>query len=375
MRIEHTIFYECIKDISDHRATHLNKHLLLEVILISLLATLAGAESFNDIELFGKTKEGWLRTFLKLPNGIPSHDTFNRILSRIKPEELNDSLIKLTQALSESLNKHVPIDGKSLRRSFDCATQPNFLHSVSAWSSENNFVLGQIRTEAKSNEITAIPKLISMLDLRGSTVTIDAIGCQREIVQNIVKSEADYVIALKGNQKSTFEQAQSHFDTLDTTESHGLVFTQHYKKEKNRDRIETREVCSIDVSNMECFNSWLEIKSITRVISTREIKAKETTKTRYYISSLPADAEHIGLAVRLHWGIENKLHWVLDVNFKEDYARNRKDHSAENMAILRRIALNLINKDADTKISKRGKRLKASWDIDYLLKLFMSKIL
>jgi predicted transposase YbfD/YdcC len=241
---------------------------------------------------------------------------------------------------------------------------------VSAWSSENELVLGQIRTAAKSNEITAIPQLIAMLDLEDAIVTIDAMGCQKEIAQSILNAGADYVLALKGNQGNTFESAKSIFEWEEKNGFRGVFYTQYETMDKDHGRIETRKAYSIDVTGMEEFKEWPGLESVTKIVSIREIIGRGTTEEiRYYLSSLPADAEKIGPAVRSHWGIENSLHWILDVNFREDHARNRKDHSAENMAILRHMALNLIRKERSSKTSFRGKRLKASWSDDYLLDL------
>ena len=250
------------------------------------------------------------------------------------------------------------------------ASQTSALHMVSAWSVENELVLGQIRTAAKSNEITAIPLLIAMLDLEGAIVTIDAMGCQKDIAQSIQNAGADYVLALKGNQGNTLESAKFIFEWEEKNGFHGVFYTQYETMDKDHGRIETRKAYSIDVTGMEEFKEWPGLESVTKIISIREIIGQGTTEEiRYYLSSLPADAEKIGPAVRSHWGIENSLHWILDVNFQEDRARNRKDHSAENMAILRHMVLNLIKKERSSKTSVRGKRLKASWSDDYLLTL------
>jgi predicted transposase YbfD/YdcC len=332
---------------------------------------MGGAESFNDIELFGRSKEAWLRTFLDLPNGIPSHDTFNRVFSILSPEEFSKCFIAWSQSLGKRIQGVVAIDGKTLRRSFNSASKRTALHVVSAWSTQNELVLGQIRTEAKSNEITAIPKLLELLDIEGCIVTIDAMGCQKEIAQKVLDEKADYVLGLKGNQGNTLDAVRYLFDYEQKEQFRGVFHTEYETLEKDHGRIERREVCSIGrLSEFEEFKEWPGLKSVTRVISTREIIGKEaTTECRYYLSSLEAKADEIGPAIRAHWGIENSLHWVLDVHFREDYARNRKDHSAENMATLRHMAVNLVKKETSSKTSFRGKRLKASWNDDYLLKL------
>ena len=368
MQIGTTSIHEYFQDISDPRVKNRSRHLFIEVIVVALLATIAGAESFNDIELFAKSKEAWLHTFLILPGGIPSHDTFNRIFSLIAPEEFTKCFVAWSKALAQKIEGVVAIDGKTLRRSFDSASQTSALHMVSAWSSENELVLGQIRTDTKSNEITAIPQLIAMLDLKGSTATIDAMGCQKKIAQSILDAGAEYVLNLKGNQGNTLENVKSIFKSGEKDGFRG--FTQYETKEKGHGRIETRKAYSTDVNGMEEFKEWPGLESVTMIVSTREIIGKETTvDTRYYLSSLPADAEEIAKAARSHWGIENSLHWILDVTFHEDYARNRVGNSAENMAILRHIAINLVKKERSSKTSLRGKRLKASWSNDYLIDL------
>ena len=371
MQTETTSIHKYFQDICDPRVTNRSRHSLMDILVIALLATLCGAEGFNDIESFAKSKEPWLRTFLELPNGIPSHDTFNRVFSLISPEEFSKCFIAWTQAMAQKVEGVVAIDGKTLRSSFDSVSQTAALHMVSAWSSENELVLGQIRTDAKSNEITAIPQLIAMLDLEGSIVTIDAMGCQKGIAKSILNAGADYILALKGNQGNTLENAQYIFEWEKKNDFRGIS-SMYETINKDHGRIETREIYSIDVTNMEEFSEWMGLKSITVVVSTREIMGQGTItkETRYYLSSLSADAEKIGAAVRAHWGIENSLHWILDVTFREDYARNRKGHSAENMATLRRMAINLLKKERSSKVSIRGKRLKASWNNDYLVKLF-----
>jgi predicted transposase YbfD/YdcC len=365
-----TSIHKYFQDIFDPRVKNRSSHLFMDILVIALLAILAGAESFNDIELFAESTEAWLRTFLELSGGIPSHDTFNRIFSLILPEEFSKCFIAWTQALAQKIEGVVAIDGKTLRGSFDSASKTSALHMVSAWSSENELVLGQIRTSAKSNEITAIPELIAILDLEGSTVTIDAMGCQKKIAQSIMNAGADYILNLKRNQENTLESVKYLFEWEETNNFGGVFCTQYETLDKDHGRIETRKVYSIDVNDMEEFKEWPGLESVTKLVSIREIVGKTSTEeVRYYLSSLPADAEKIGTAVRLHWGIENSLHWILDVNFGEDYARNRKGHSAENMAILRHMAVNLIKKERSSKRSFRGKRLKASWSNDYLINL------
>ena len=371
MSLANTSIHEYFKDLPDPRKDCRTRHLLMDILSIALCAMVGGAETFNDIALFARSKEEWLRGFLPLPHGIPSHDTFNRVFSMLSPEAFNKCFIAWTQALAKKLQGVVAIDGKTLRRSFGSASKATALHVVSLWSAENELVMGQIRTAAKSNEITAIPRLLEMPDIEGCTVTIDAMGCQKEIAKKVLERGADYVFGLKGNQENMFDAVKYLFEWEEKDNYRGVLHTRHETTEKDHGRFEKREVYAIgNPEGIDGFAEWPGLKSVTMVVSTREIMGqKATTERRYYLSSLEADAETIGHAIREHWGIENKLHWVLDVNFREDYARNRKDHSAENMAMMRHMVLNLIRRETSSKTSLRGKRLKASWNDDYILHL------
>ena len=366
-----TSIHEYFSELPDPRAEPRTRHLLIDILTISLLAIVGGAEGFNDIELFGRMKEEWLRGFLELPNGIPSHDTINRVFSMLSPEAFNKCFIAWTQALAKKLKGVVAIDGKTLRRSFGSTSKTTALHVVSLWSAENDLVMGQIRTATKSNEITAIPKLLEMLDITGCTVTIDAMGCQKEIARKVLDRGANYVFGLKGNQENTFDAVKYLFDWEEKNGYSGVFHRGYETIEKDHGRIEKRTVHTIsNLDGIEGFEKWPGLRSLAMVISTREIMGQSpTTERRYYLSSLEGNAETMSMAIRSHWGIENKLHWVLDMNFREDYARNRTDHSAENMAILRHMALNLLKKENSSKTSLRGKRLKASWSDDYILTL------
>jgi len=359
-------------ELSDPRVIGRTQHSLLDILTIALCAVIGGAEDFNDIELFAKCKETFFRSFLELSNGIPSHDTINRVISMLSPEEFSKCLIEWTKTLSENLRGVAAIDGKTLRRSYQDASKKNPLHIVSAWSSSNGIVMGQVETEEKSNEIVAIPRLLSLLDIDGCIVTIDAMGCQTDIAQNILESGGDYVLALKGNQKNSLDSVQYLFDWERKNSFSGVSHTEDFSIEKDHGRLESRQVFSIgDLENVEGLNldKWPALQSVTMVESTREINGSSTIERRYYISSLTADASMIGSSVRAHWGIENSLHWVLDIVFREDYARNRKDHSSANMAAMRHLALNMIKQDKTSKGSIKGKRKKAGWDNNYLLKL------
>ena len=372
MAYQETSVSQCFKELTDPRVIGRSQHYLSDILTIVLCAVISGADGFNDIEMFGRCKESFFRTFLELPNGIPSHDTINRVMSMLSPDDFSKCFMEWVKSLSKRISGIVAIDGKTLRSSFHDAESRDCLHMVSAWSVENGLVLGQVRTNEKSNEITAIPILLSLLDIEGCVVTIDAMGCQTEIAQKILDGGGNYMLALKGNQGNSHEAVEQLFKWEKKNNFSGVTYSQFSEVEKDHGRIETRSVFSIgkleEIDGLG-LEKWPELKSVTLVESMREIKGKLTVESRYYLSSLAADAEYIGKTIRGHWGIENSLHWVLDVVFNEDKARNRKDHSATNMTIIRHMAVNLVKGDKSSKASIRGRRLKAGWDDNYLLKL------
>ena len=352
-------------ELTDPRVDRTKAHMLEDILFIAIASVICGAESWNDMENFGKAKEGWLRTFLRLPEGIPSHDTFNRVFSALNPEELESSFLSWTRSVAELTdNEVVSIDGKSMRGTREHGSK-SIVHMVSAWASANHIVLGQLKVDEKSNEITAIPKLLDLLVVKGCIVTIDAMGCQKDIVSAIVEKEANYLIAVKGNQGSLQEQVKDSFRFLpavsvseDTDCGHG--------------RVETRR-CSVisDLSLIEHREEWKNLSSLIKIETERYDKCRQATlkETRLYISSLEADADLINRSVRSHWGVENSLHWVLDVAFNEDHSRKRAGNAAQNFSLINRIALNLLKNEKSAKVGVRGKRLKAGWDNDYLLKI------
>jgi predicted transposase YbfD/YdcC len=378
-----------------------SRHMLLDIIVISICAVICGADNWSAIEEFGKTKEDWLRTFLELPHGIPSADTFRRVFSRIDPEQLEEGFRSFVTALRDLANagvadsgdaegKQISLDGKCLRHSYDIENGISAIHMVSAWARENGLVLGQVKVDEKSNEITAIPKLLELLDLEGNTVTIDAMGCQRDIARQIVEGGGEYVLSVKGNQESLHDDVISLFESAEETSYEDVSHSDHESLEKDHGRIETRHVTVITqpdyidylrydrrVNGSIRGEKWLGLSSIVRVESTRLVKEKgiekEEHQTRYYISSLNRDAENLGELlgryIRGHWGIENSLHWVLDMAFGEDDSRLRIGHGAQNFSILRRLALNLLKADTSVKAGIKTKRLKAGWNNQYLLKI------
>jgi predicted transposase YbfD/YdcC len=366
-----TSINQCFQELTDPRVIGRSQYYLSDILTIVLCAVISGAEGFNDIEMFARCKESFFRTFLELPNGIPSHDTINRVMSMISPDEFSKCFAEWVKSLSKKISGIIAIDGKTARGSFHDADSRDCLHMVSAWSVENGLVLGQVRTNEKSNEITAIPTLLSLLDIKDCVVTIDAMGCQTEIAQKILDGGGDYVLSLKGNQGNSHETVELLFKWEMKNNFSGVTCSEFSTVEKDHGRIETRSIFSIGSLEIDelGLEKWPELKSVTLVESKREINGKSTIEHRYYLSSLTADAERIGKVVREHWGIENSLHWVLDVGFNEDKARNRKDHSAANMTMIRHMAINIMKNDKSSKTSMRGKRLKAGWDDSYLLKL------
>jgi predicted transposase YbfD/YdcC len=351
-------------ELTDPRVERSKEHLLQEILFIAIAAVLCGAETWNDIEFYGKTKRGWLKRFLRLPSGIPSHDTFNRVFSALDPEELEACFVAWVRTVAQlSEGEVVSIDGKAIRGSRQ-AGKKAIVHMVSAWANTNNLVLAQRKVADKSNEITAIPKLLQVLELSGTVVTIDAIGCQRSIARQIADKKADYILAVKENQGRLFEEMKDSFQMLpaaavaeETDGGHGRV---------------ERRICSVlgDLSLVEKAAEWSSLQSLVRIQAERFHKAtgQVERETRYYISSIKPDATRLNRAVRQHWGIENSLHWVLDVAFHEDQSRKRTGHAAQNFSLINRIALNLLKHDK-TKLGIRGKRLVAGWDNNFVLRL------
>jgi predicted transposase YbfD/YdcC len=356
----------------DPRIDRRRRHELLDILVIALCAGLCGIDDWAGVELFATLKEDWFRTFLKLPGGIPSHDTFGRVFSRLDPKAFEACFRNWIASLAEAATEGVvAIDGKSLRGSFDTASGKSPLHMVSAFSASSGLCLGQVATDAKSNEIIAIPALLQTLGLKGCIVTIDAMGCQKEIARQIVvDAKADYVLALKGNQGTLHQDVRDYFEasTAPWKDAPHSVFEE---TDKGHGRIEIRKVVATDdLAWLEKSKEWRGLTSIAQVESTRIIGGKETTERRYYISSLPADAAALGRTIRQHWGIENRLHWCLDVTYNDDASRIRKDHAPQNMTVLRRLAVNLLRQIelGPKKISLRGRLIMANHDPTFILR-------
>jgi predicted transposase YbfD/YdcC len=355
------------KQIPDPRNDSGKRHLLEDILSITVLAVICGADDWQSIEDYGRSQEDFLKQFLVLPHGVPSNDTYRRVFIALDSQVFEHVFLEWTKSLVSRLSgvDIIPIDGKTLRRSYKKGDTKSAVHMVSAWSNANHLVLGQLKVDGKSNEIKAIPQLLDMLFLKGSVVTIDAMGCQRDIAEKIIEKEADYILAVKGNQGALEDQLQNLFK-IRTSDDH------HEQVDGGHSRIEIRQCDTIEqLEWLDESEKWKGLQSIIKVEATRDIEGKIAAETRYYISSLKSTAAFFNTAVRQHWGIENSLHWVLDMAFSEDDCRKRKGNEAENFAIIRRFAFNLLKRDSSVRLGVKNKRLKAGWDRPYLLHLLM----
>lgn len=357
--------------LKDPRREHLREHSLIDILLISVCAMLCGAEGFVDFEQFGNARLEFLRGFLALPNGIPSHDTFARVFAMLEPERFAECFQRWTEGLRRAVGAEVvAIDGKSLRRSVDRGKGKGPIHMVSAWAQENRLVLGQIKVDEKSNEVTAIPELLRTLALAGCIVTIDAMGTQTKIASEIIEAKADYVLALKGNQGTLHAEVKTFLEDAEAEGfpdiAHGFLKTE----EKGHGRVEARRywICG-EVEWLSHHGRWAGLRSIGMVESTRTVGGKTSVERRFYITSLEPDVAQFARAVRGHWAIENTLHWSLDVSMNEDQNRVRTGHAAENLARLRHVTLNLLQRETKLKRGIKGKQRNAAWDLSYLLAL------
>jgi predicted transposase YbfD/YdcC len=366
------VIAEHFASLDDPRIDRTKLHPLINILVIAVCGVICGADSWVDIELFGQSKREWFAKFLDLANGIPSHDTFGRVFARLDSEQFQRCFVNWVQEVCEVLKGQVvAVDGKTARRSHNRTIGQDAIHMVSAWATESQLVLAQTKVDDKSNEITAIPVLLDVLALSGCIVTIDAIGCQKEIAAQLVGQGADYVLALKANQGTLYSDVQDLF-----TDAQAIDYADcdHHKTvDKGHGRIEIRECWTAAepdyIASLYKPEQWPGLQTVAMVRSERRRGEDAETQTRYYISSLPSDAPQVLGAARGHWGIENGLHWVLDVTFREDDSRIRTGNAAQNMAILRHMALNLIKQEQSTTRSIRGKRLRAGWDEDYLARV------
>jgi predicted transposase YbfD/YdcC len=367
---------EHFAQVEDPRTGPAIQHKLIDILVIALCGVICGADGWSDIETFGKAKQDWLKNILELPNGIPSHDTFGRVFARLDPEQFSASLISWTRAISTITKRQViAIDGKTVRRSHDRRLGKKAIHMVSAWATENRLTLGQVKVDDKSNEITAIPELLRLLDVSGCIVTIDAMGCQREIADQIIAQGGDYVLAVKDNQPGLYLRIKQLFEHGHKTAFRHLDYDDCARSGKDHGRQERRVCWAMPTPEWNFFLDhgarWPHLRTAVQITAHRTIDGKTTHETRFYISSLAVDAEQLLHAVRSHWGIENSLHWVLDVAFREDDCRVRIGNAPFNLSLLRRLATDLLRSDKTTKRGIKGKRLKAAWDMSYLLRILV----
>ena len=373
-----TTIADCFADLEDPRVERTKRHLLTDIITLAICGVICGADGWTEIEKYGKAKLSWLQTFLELPEGIPSHDTLGRVFARLDPEVFQTCFLRWVQTVNAiTAGQVIAIDGKCLRCSHNKSLGKEAIHMVSAWATTNHLVLGQRRVDTKSNEITAIPALLQLLEVSGCIVTIDAMGCQKAIAEQITDQHGHYILALKDNQPHLHEDVQSLFTWADNLGFAEIVHDTDEQVSKGHGRLELRQCWTI--SDPECLAmvaaaaEWQDLRTFIRVRAERRCGAESSNETRYYLSSLPADTAqlaHTALqAIRSHWGIENELHWVLDIAFREDESRIRQGFATENMAVLRHMALNLLKQEQSHRLGVKGKRLLAGWDNDYLLKV------
>ena len=368
---------EHFQDLPDPRVDRTKDHDLIDILVIAICTLLCAGESFNDMEDFGHAKHDWFKTFLSLRHGIPSHDTFNRVFAALDPQAFLDCFLRWTQSLRAAVKQEiVALDGKALRRALNGDRSVKYV--VSAWAEDNGLVLGQLKVADKSNELTALPELLRALELAGCIVTVEAMGTQKKIAKEIKEADADYVLALKGNHETVHQEVKSFLDATvaerdakplrPSTAAASLAVLETV--EKDHGRIETRRYYqSAELDWFADRAQWEALQTVGMVEAIRQIGAARTVERRYYLSSLPVDVATFARAVRGHWGVENKLHWVLDVQMREDQSRARAGYAAENLATLRRLALNLLKREKTKRRGIRGKQLNASWDHAYLLRL------
>jgi predicted transposase YbfD/YdcC len=375
--LSETSLFAYFAELEDPRIEKNRDHPLMNILVIAILGVICGADNFTEIERFGLAKEEWLKSLLDLENGIPSHDTFGRVFRWLDENAFQDAFLRWTQSLCQvSAGEIIALDGKKLRGSEEKSAKRPGIWMVSAWAKENRLVLGQKKVDEKSNEITAMPELLSRLDITGAVVTVDALNSQIDLAESIVEAGADYIFAIKGNQGTVYEDLQLLFEGLEQDDYQGVVFETAKSHSQAHGREEFRHVFVVKESEylnyLRRAEAWKHLKSLVKLLTVRTSSQKTEVSTRYFISSWEAGAEAFLRAIRDHWQIENGLHWVLDIAFQEDASRIRKDHAPQNMAVLRHIALNLLKLERSGKVGIAVKRKMAGWNNAYLLKVLCS---
>jgi predicted transposase YbfD/YdcC len=355
--------------IEDPRIDRTKRHKLIDIMTIAVCAVICGADGWVGIETYGCAKYEWLKTFLELPNGIPSHDTFARVFAQINSQQFQSCFVNWMKSIHQITSGEViAIDGKTLRGSYEESSEQSAIQIVSAWATRNRLVLGQVKVDKKSNEITAIPELLKVLDTSGCIVTIDAIGCQKEIVRLITQQDADYVITLKKNQGNLYSEVEKLFQAGISTGFEGIEHSTYKTEERGHGRHEIRHYVMLSQiqSRLNSDSVWSNFNSVGMVEAVRSLNGETTVETHYFISSLESNAKQFGNSIRSHWGIDNSLHWVLDVALREDDCRIRKDNAPQNFAILRHIAVNLLGQEKRVKRGIKNKQFLAGLDNNYL---------
>lgn len=366
------------ENLNDPRGRQGVLHPFMSIVMIAILATIGGAAGWEDIEIYGVSHKPWLSSFLELPKGIPTADTYRRLFEKLSPAALEESFNSWLSSVVEELGAQViPIDGKTVRGSYDRNKEQSALHMVSAWASENRLFLGQVKVKSKTNEITAIPALLKLLDISGCIITIDAVGTQTEIAHQIQAQGADYILALKANHPTLYQEVEQWFKTAQELDFQGIEYSHDVRIESGHHRREKREVIAVALNQMGGLYKqaqWSGLQTIVRVVRTRHLWNKTEKEVMFYLTSLLPDAQRLGKAIRQHWSIENQLHWVLDVTFGEDACRIRTGNAPENIALLKRWSINLLNQETSFKKSTRQKARRASMDSNYLLKVLNASI-
>jgi len=362
------------KDLPDPRSKRNQEHRLLSIILIAICGAISGADNWVDIEAYGNAKAEWLKTWIALAHGIPSHDTFGGVFRFLKPQAFQERFLEWVRGMGKpNAGEVIAMAGKQMRGAKDAPTGKEGLYRVSAWAVEHGSVLGQRKVDEKSNEITAMPELLDVLDVEGCVVTIDAMGCPTEIAEKIIAQQADYMLAVKGNQGTLAQDIADLFAGFEQAQWHEVAHDYHKTVNKDHARLESRECWVVSqpdyLTYLRRYADWKDLRSLVKINSQRQLNGKTTTKTRYFISSLTPTAQRALAICRDHWHIENGLHWVLDIAFDQDHNRVHKDHAPENLAVLQHIALNLIKQENASRSSIKTKRLRAGWDDNYLLKI------